>query len=61
MQRRFHAEPRVVAIERLLHERQPRELPYEEVHDATAQEFASATGDSVMVRPMFPDLVPKTL
>ena len=61
MQRRFHAEPRVAAIERLLHERQPRELPYEQVPDITAEGSASATADSAMIRPMFPDLVPKTL
>jgi len=37
MHRRFHAEPRVAAIERLLHERQPRVLPYEEDMEAMSQ------------------------
>ncbi len=34
MQRRFHAEPRVAAIERLLHEKPPRVLPFEEDAEA---------------------------
>jgi cyclic beta-1,2-glucan synthetase len=62
MLRRFHSEPRVAAIERLLHERQPRVLPYEE--DA---EWMSES-DSVLADLAAPaphaglrDLVPKLL
>jgi len=41
MQRRFHAEPRVAAIERLLHEKLPRELPCEEFAEAIAESAPS--------------------
>lgn len=61
MQRRFHAEPRVAAMERLLHERQPRELPYEEIPDAMAEQSGAASADSAAIRPLLPDLVPKAL
>jgi cyclic beta-1,2-glucan synthetase len=61
MQRRFHAEPRVAAMERLLHERQPRALPYEALSEAMEREPSSAAADSVAVRPLFPNLVPKAL
>jgi cyclic beta-1,2-glucan synthetase len=62
MQRRFHAEPRVAAIERLLHEKLPRVLPFEE-DEETASEFSPAlAGLSVEIpRPGFRDLVPKLL
>jgi hypothetical protein len=63
MQRRFHAEPRVAAMERLLHERQPRELPYE--NDAEMiKEFRPAFPDLVashVPQPGLRDLVPKIL
>jgi cyclic beta-1,2-glucan synthetase len=59
MQRRFHAEPRVAATERLLHERQPRTVPYEE-DGAAASESSSALLNFVQIQnPGFRDLVPK--
>jgi hypothetical protein len=60
MQRRFHAEPRVAAIERVLHERQPRVLPYEETEDAM-KESGPALADLSAPHPVFRDLVPKAL
>jgi hypothetical protein len=60
MQRRFHAEPRVAAIERLLHERQPRALPYEEVAEAM-KESVPSLADLAAPRPVFRILVPKAL
>ena len=61
MQRRFHAEPRVAANERLLHERQPRTVPYEEDGEA-ASESTSALLNFVQIQnPGFRDLVPKLL
>jgi cyclic beta-1,2-glucan synthetase len=60
MQRRFHAEPRVAAMERLLHERMPRVLPHENDAEATAEPGSEFAGLSVqMPRPDFRDLVPK--
>lgn len=62
MQRRFHAEPRVAAVERLLHERQPRALPYEEdamrflEPDSAVDDRSARTPD-----PGFRNLVPKLL
>jgi cyclic beta-1,2-glucan synthetase len=41
MQQRFHAEPRVAAIERVLHEKPPRVLPYEEVTEAISESAPS--------------------
>jgi hypothetical protein len=61
MQRRFHAEPRVAAIERLLHERQPRVLPYEEDAEVL-KESGPALVDlvSLLPHPGLRDLSPKT-
>ncbi len=62
MQRRFHAEPQVAAIERLLHERLPRVLPFEDDAEATAEsgpEFARLAVPAP--RPSFRNLVPKLL
>jgi cyclic beta-1,2-glucan synthetase len=62
MQRRFHAEPRVVAIERLLHERRPRVLPYEEDAEAFAESSPPLAGLAVQIpRPGFRELIPKPL
>jgi cyclic beta-1,2-glucan synthetase len=60
MQRRFHAEPRVAAIERLLHERQQRVLPYEE--DAELMSESNSVLTDLAARtphPGFRYLVPK--
>jgi hypothetical protein len=60
MQRRFHAEPRVAAIERLLHERQPRVLPYEEDVEAVYPSSPVLAGLSAQsLHPGFRVLVPK--
>lgn len=60
MQRRFHAEPRVAAIERLLHERQPRVLPYEEDVEAMSQSSPALAGLAAQpVHPGLRVLVPK--
>jgi len=61
MQRRFHAEPRVTAIERLLHERRPRALAYEEDVEVL-KESGSALADlvSLVPHPGLRDLSPKT-
>jgi hypothetical protein len=60
MQRRFHAEPRVAAIERLLHERQPRVLPYEEDMEVVPQSSPALAGPAAQVpHPGFRALVPK--
>jgi cyclic beta-1,2-glucan synthetase len=62
MQRRFHAEPRVAAAERLLHEKQPRTLPFE--GDAEANSESSTALQSLaqqIQHPGFRDLVPKLL
>ena len=62
MQRRFHAEPRVAAIERLLHERAPRVLPYEEDAEAISKSGPALAALSFqMPRPGVRDLVPKLL
>lgn len=62
MQRRFHAEPRVAAIERLLHEKVPRVLPYEEDEGAASESSPALPGLSVEIsRTGFRDLVPKLL
>lgn len=62
MQRRFHAEPRVAAVERLLHERQPRALPCED-DAARLFESDSRMADRSTKAPHagFRDLVPKLL
>ena len=60
MQRRFHSEPRVAAIERVLHEKQPRALPYEEVEELM-KEASPTRADSGGLQPVFKDLVPKAL
>jgi cyclic beta-1,2-glucan synthetase len=62
MQRRFHAEPQVAAIERLLHERLPRALAFEdgeEVISESGPELAHLAAP--VLRPGFRDLVPKLL
>ena len=62
MQRRFHAEPRVAAIERLLHEREPRVLPYEEDVEGISESSPALAGLAVQApHPGFRDLVPKLL
>jgi len=62
MQRRFHAEPRVAAIERLLHEKFPRVPPFEEDEQTTSELSPALAGLSVEIpRPGFRDLVPKLL
>jgi hypothetical protein len=62
MQRRFHAEPRVVAIERLLHEKLPRTLAYEEDVETISKASPSLAALTLqMPRPGIRDLVPKLL
>jgi cyclic beta-1,2-glucan synthetase len=62
MQRRFHAEPRVAAIERLLHERLPRVLPYEEEAETIQKSSPALAGLALQIpRPGIRDLVPKLL
>jgi len=62
MQRRFHADPRVAAIERLLHEKQPRVVPFEEDTEAISESSpALADMASQIQHPGFRDLVPKLL
>ena len=52
MQRRFHAEPRVAAIERLLHEKPPRVLPYEE----SAEEISESAHPLIDLAKQMPQL-----
>ena len=52
MQRRFHAEPRVAAIERLLHEKPPRVLPYEE----SAEEISKSAHPLIDLAKQMPQL-----
>jgi len=60
MHRRFHAEPRVAAMERLLHEKMPRALPHANDAEANAEPGSELAGLSVqMPRPDFRNLVPK--
>ncbi len=62
MQRRFHAEPRVAAIERLLHERLPRVLPYVEDTEMISESSPALAALALpMPRPGIRDLVPKLL
>ncbi len=62
MQRRFHSEPRVAAIERALHERPPRVLPYEEQANEVSKSSLSLAGLTLQLpRPGIRDLVPKPL
>jgi cyclic beta-1,2-glucan synthetase len=62
MHRRFHAEPRVAAIERLLHERLPRVLPYEEDAETISESSPALAALALqMPRPGIRDLVPKLL
>lgn len=60
MQRRFHAEPRVAAIERLLHERQPRALPYEDGEEVVREATPTLEGLVAPV-PGLRELAPKAL
>ena len=62
MQRRFHAEPSVAATERLLHEKLPRAVPYEEEAQGIS-ESAPALLSLVQqkLHPGFRDLLPKLL
>jgi cyclic beta-1,2-glucan synthetase len=61
MQRRFHAEPRVAAVERLLHERQPRVLRYEEDAESVSESNAVLADLATTPHPSFRDLTPKLL
>jgi len=62
MQRRFHSEPRLAAIERALHERPPRVLPYEEQANEVSKSSLSLAGLTLQLpRPGIRDLVPKPL
>jgi hypothetical protein len=61
MQRRFHAEPRVAATERLLHEKQPRTVPYEEDTKAMSESGSALINLVQIQHPGFRDLVPKLL
>jgi hypothetical protein len=62
MQRRFHAEPSVAAIERLLHEKSPRALTYEEDAEKISKASPSLAALTLqMPRPGIRDLVPKLL
>lgn len=62
MQRRFHAEPRVTAMERLLHEKLPRVLPFEEDEEAVSESSPAFAALALqMPRPGIRDLVPKLL
>ena len=62
MQRRLHAEPRVAAIERLLHERLPRVLPYEEDAETISKASPALAALALqMPRPGIRGLVPKLL
>jgi cyclic beta-1,2-glucan synthetase len=62
MQRRFHAEPQVAAIERLLHERLPRALAFEDGEETISESGPELARLAVPApRPGFRDLVPKLL
>ena len=60
MQRRFHAEPRVASVERLLHERFPRAIPYEEAAKVVAPVVQPAPQDpAIRLAAEMPALMPK--
>lgn len=61
MQRRFHAEPRVAAYERLLHEKQPRALPYEEETETISKSAPALLRLALRPHPGFRGLLPKLL
>jgi cyclic beta-1,2-glucan synthetase len=61
MQKRFHAEPRVASVERLLHERFPRAIPYEAAAEVVAPVAlpTPAEEQSVALGAELPGLMPK--
>jgi cyclic beta-1,2-glucan synthetase len=61
MQRRFHAEPRVAANERLLHEKLPRTLPYEEETETISKSAPALLRLGLRPHPGFRGLLPKLL
>jgi len=61
MQRRFHAEPRVAAYERLLHEKLPRALPYEEETETIAKSAPALLRHVLRPHPGFRGFLPKLL
>jgi cyclic beta-1,2-glucan synthetase len=61
MQRRFHAEPRVAAYERLLHEKPPRALPYEEETETISKSAPALLRHALKPHPGFRGLLPKLL
>jgi len=61
MQRRFHAEPRVTAYERLLHEKLPRALPYEEETETIAKSAPALLRNMLHPHPGFRGFLPKLL
>lgn len=61
MQGRFHAEPRVAAIERLLHEKLPRTIPYEEETEAISKSAPALMRMAQRPHPGFRELLPKLL
>jgi cyclic beta-1,2-glucan synthetase len=61
MQRRFHAEPRVAAVERLLHEKLPRMIPYEEETEAISKAAPALLRMVRQPHPGFRELMPKIL
>jgi cyclic beta-1,2-glucan synthetase len=61
MQRRFHAEPRVAAYERLLHEKLPRTLPYEEETETISKSAPALLRHALKPHPGFRGLLPKLL
>jgi hypothetical protein len=61
MQRRFHAEPRVAATERLLHEKLPRVLPYEEETETISKSAPALLCLGLRPHPGFRELLPKLL
>lgn len=61
MQRRFHAEPRVAATERLLHEKLPRTIPYEEETETISKSAPALLRLALRPHPGFRGFLPKLL
>jgi cyclic beta-1,2-glucan glucanotransferase len=61
MQRRFHAEPRVAANERLLHEKLPRAVPYEQETAAMSKSAPALLRLGRKPHPGFRGFLPKLL
>jgi hypothetical protein len=61
MQRRFHAEPAVAATERLLHEKLPRAVPYEEDTETISKSAPALLNLMRKPHPGFRGLLPKLL